>query len=256
MADDPLYRDPDLAAFYDLENGWDRDCDFCVELAAGAGSVLDLGCGTGLLAAALAPGRRVTGVDPAGAMLAVARARPGGSGVRWVEADARDLDLGERFDLVLMTGHAFQVFLGDGDRRAALATVARHLAPGGRFVFDSRNPADAAWRRWTPGRTERRLDHPELGPVRAWNDATHDPATEVVTYRTVYETPDGTRREAEAHIRFAAKDAIAAALAEAGLGVERWLGSWAGEPWRPDSPEIIPLGGRLSDVRPGSAGRC
>ena len=97
MTADPLYRDPALAAFYDLENGWAADFDFCTKLAAGAESVLDLGCGTGMLAAALAPGRRIVGVDPAAAMLDIARRRLGGRAVRWVEADVRGLDLGERF---------------------------------------------------------------------------------------------------------------------------------------------------------------
>jgi hypothetical protein len=31
-------------------------------------------------------------------------------------------------------------------------------------------------------------------------------------------------------------------LDEAGLIVDDWLGGWAGEPWTPTSPEIIPLG--------------
>jgi len=37
--------------------------------------------------------------------------------------------LGRRFDLVVLTGHAFQVFLTDDDQRAVLSTIAEHLAP-------------------------------------------------------------------------------------------------------------------------------
>jgi 2-polyprenyl-3-methyl-5-hydroxy-6-metoxy-1,4-benzoquinol methylase len=61
---DQLYHDPDLVQFYDLENERGSDFAFCLDLARDARSVLDLGCGTGQLAAALAQGRRVTGVDP------------------------------------------------------------------------------------------------------------------------------------------------------------------------------------------------
>ena len=46
--------DPDLAALYDLDNGWGADLDYCLALGREAGSVLDLGCGTGRLIAALA----------------------------------------------------------------------------------------------------------------------------------------------------------------------------------------------------------
>ncbi|WP_366510106.1 class I SAM-dependent methyltransferase [Mesorhizobium sp.] len=59
----------------------------------------------------------------------IPRRRAGGQRVDWVEADARDVRLGRRFDLVLLTGHAFQVFLTPEDREAVLATIAAHLAP-------------------------------------------------------------------------------------------------------------------------------
>ena len=170
-SEDPLYRDAALAQFYDLENGWAADFDFCLRLAENAKSVLDLGCGTGELTARLGQGREVVGVDPAAAMLEVARQRPGGERVTWVEADARGLRLDRRFDLVLLTGHAFQVFLGDHDQRAVLATIARHLAPNGRFIFDSRNPAAEAWRGWQPENSRRAIAHAALGQVIAWNDA-------------------------------------------------------------------------------------
>lgn len=96
MDEDGLYRDPALADFYDLENGWDRSADFAFRraLAAGAASVLDLGCGTGTLAVALSEGRQIAGVDPAPAMLDIARGKPGAQGVDFIEGDARTLWLG------------------------------------------------------------------------------------------------------------------------------------------------------------------
>jgi len=243
MAGDRLYDDPALARFYDLDNGWGPDLDFCLKLAAGAGSILDLGCGTGRFLARAAQGRRAVGADPAGAMLAIARRRPGGDRVTWVEGDARSLRLGQQFDLIVLTGHAFQVFLTGEDQRAALATIAAHLAPGGRFVLDSRNPAAAEWQEWGPAESHRRIDDPEFGPVEGWNEAAMDTATGIVTYETHYRAEaTGRRHSATSRIRFTPQDRLAALIGAAGLAVDDWLGGWDGRPWAPDAPEIIPLG--------------
>lgn len=245
MDADRLYHDPALADFYDLENGWDRSPDFafCRRLAQDATSVLDLGCGTGELALALAGGRTVAGVDPAPAMLDIARAKPGAGAVDFIEGDARTLRLGRRFDLVVLTGHAFQVFLTVEDRRAALSTIAAHLAPGGRFIFDSRNPARREWEEWGPAASLRLVEHPRFGAVSAWNDAVRDAATGIVTYETHYEIrATGERLSAASRIAFPDKAELETLIAEAGLKVQRWLGDWEGGGWRPDAGEIIPLG--------------
>lgn len=242
LIDDRLYIDPELVQFYDLENDGGADLDYCIAFAEGALSVLDLGCGTGQVAVALAPGRKVTGVDPASAMLDVARRRPGGDSVEWVEADARHVRLGKKFDLVLLTGHAFQVFLTSEDQRAVLATIAAHLAPEGRFIFDSRNPAARAWLNWVPEKSQRPVGHPSLGAVQSWNDAAWDEATGVVTYETHYKASDGRRFHAESKIAFPDKDTLALMLEEAGLVADRWLGNWHGAPWTLTSREIIPIG--------------
>ena len=60
--EDRLYSDGDLAQFYDLDNGWGPDLGYCAKLAKDAGSVLDLGCGTGAL---LAPVEGCMKVAPA-----------------------------------------------------------------------------------------------------------------------------------------------------------------------------------------------
>ncbi len=242
-AEDRLYADPDLAQFYDLENGWAADLDFCLGLARDARSVLDLGCGTGLFLSRLGDGQTAFGVDPAAAMLEIARRRSGGDKVTWIEADARSLRLDRRFELIVLTGHAFQVFLTDDDQRAVLRTISRHLAPGGCFVFDSRNPAAEEWRGWTPEETERSFQHPRLGRIEAWNEVRHDARSGIVTYQTHYRVAaSGRRFSAASKIRFTPQETLAALLSEAGLAVDRWLGDWSGKDYANTSPEIIPLG--------------
>ena len=243
MLDDLLYSDPELAQFYDCENRWDRDFDFCADLAKNAKSVLDLGCGTGELAAALSESSQVTGVDPAQAMLKVARQRPGGARVTWIEADARTLRLERRFDLILLTGHAFQVFLSLDDQRAVLDTIARHLSAHGRFVFDSRNPTCEAWKGWNPEQSGRRIHHAQLGGVEVWNESAHDPESGIVTYKTHFRiTKTGRTLSAASRIRFTPKHQLEPLIEGTGLTVDRWMGDWEGQPWHPHAAEIIPIG--------------
>ena len=244
VAGDRLFHDPDLSRFYDLENGWTDDKSAVISLAASVISVLDIGCGTGMLAAHLAGHvARVTGLDPASAMLDIARARTGGERVKWVSADARTARLEDRFDLVVMTGHAFQGFLTQADRIAVLSCVARHLTPSGRFVFDSRNPLRREWQDWTPERSHRMITDPELGPVACWNDVHFDPLTAIATYQTVYAPQHGTRRQATSQIAFPTCAEIATALSAAGLQAMEWWGSWDFAPFEDGSPEIIAFGG-------------
>lgn len=96
--------------------------------------LLDVGCGTGALLAAVreaVPGVDAVGADLAPEMLAAARARLGAA-VPLVAADAARLPVrAGRFDAVVSTS-AFHYW---PDPRAGLAEVARVLRPGGRLVL-------------------------------------------------------------------------------------------------------------------------
>jgi SAM-dependent methyltransferase len=210
MTGETLYCDPQFAQLYDWDNPWPEDFDFFASLAAGASRVLDLGCGTGIFSTELAArGHEVTGADPAAAMLQIARDRQGGGMVRWIEADARSLDLGESFDMVLMTGHAFQTLLSCSDRRALIGTIARHLASGGRFFFDNRNPEAREWEQWTPEVTREVRPHHQFGSIERWTDANCNPFTGIVTYGTFYQFESGRLLSARSQIAFAPQTEIA-----------------------------------------------
>ncbi|HVZ55319.1 MAG TPA: methyltransferase domain-containing protein [Chitinophagaceae bacterium] len=93
--------------------------------------ILDLGCGTGQLAAEIArTGARVTGVDASAEM--IARARAAYPDMDWMVQDATGLVTAEPFDAVFSnaTLHWIQ------DQAAVLARVNGCLAAGGRFVFE------------------------------------------------------------------------------------------------------------------------
>jgi 2-polyprenyl-3-methyl-5-hydroxy-6-metoxy-1,4-benzoquinol methylase len=147
---DALFGEPRLAAIYDLVEGERRgDLDHYLAIAAelGARSLLDVGCGTGILACrAASRGLDVTGVDPAAASLDVARAKPGADQVRWLHGDATGLpEL--QVDLATMTANVAHVFLTDEAWSATLRGVHAALRPGGHLVFEVRDPARQAWLR-------------------------------------------------------------------------------------------------------------
>jgi 2-polyprenyl-3-methyl-5-hydroxy-6-metoxy-1,4-benzoquinol methylase len=241
MTTEPLYADTTFARYYDLANGWTEDNQALATLAADASTILDLGCGTGLLATHLATqGKQVTGVEPAEGMLDIARTRPGGARVTWLQEDARTLRLGRRFDLIIMAGHAFQCLLTPEDQLSLLTTIAHHLSPQGRFIFDSRNPTARAWEGWTPDQTRRSLPDGTL----MWHDATHDDASQITTYTTTFAPPDARQITTTARIAFPTQPAIAQACTTAGLHVTHWHGDWHLAPFTPQSPEIIALGTR------------
>jgi SAM-dependent methyltransferase len=233
------YADPRLAALYDALNPAGASTAFYLSLpGAPPARILDMGCGTGLLACEFAiRGYDVTGADPAAAMLATARGRPGGDQVRWIQADAAGLDTGTSFDLIIMTGHVFQQLLEDRDVRAALRALARHLAQGGRIAFETRNPAVREWQDWNPRETRQRV---EAGGVVA--DVHYDISAvsgDLVTYETWYAFAGADPVVVPDTLRFAGQGQVAAFLAEAGLAEVTWYGDWDGSPCGPASPEII-----------------
>ncbi len=245
MQADSLYGDPHLAQFYDIENGWAEDLQHCKNLALGCSSVLDLGCGTGLLAASLVQrdGCEAVGVDSAEAMLSIAAKRPGGKRAHWIQGDARNIRLNRQFDLVVLTGHAFQVFLTDEDRTLVLRTIASHLKPEGRFVFDSRNPDVEEWKNWTPAKSTRHIEHPMVGRVLAWNDVSHEAASGIVTYGSYYKiVADDRLYSSQSKIAFPSQEQISSLVDGANLAVQEWLGDWSGAPYTSMARQIIPVG--------------
>ncbi|HEX8769176.1 MAG TPA: class I SAM-dependent methyltransferase, partial [Acidimicrobiales bacterium] len=106
------------------------EANFVLDLEPG--SVLDAGCGTGRVAVELARhGVDVVGVDVDPSMLATARARA--PDVTWLEADMTSLDLGRRFDVVVMAGNV-PLFTAPGTNPSLVSACARHLGASGSLV--------------------------------------------------------------------------------------------------------------------------
>jgi hypothetical protein len=89
----------------------------------------------------------------------------------------------------------------------------------------------------------RRLEHPRLGTVEAWNVPSYDDATGILTYENGYRVVEtGAVFSASARIRYTPQEELAEMIEAAGLVVETWLGDWQGRPYHPGASEIIPIG--------------
>ncbi|SCL37469.1 Methyltransferase domain-containing protein [Micromonospora pallida] len=268
------FEDPRLVTVYDAECPWGPDDDFFLAVVGETpqARVLDLGCGTGRLTLALADaGHRVTGIDPARASLDAARAKPGADRVTWIEGTATDLP-DRSFDVAVMTSHVAQFFTTDEEWDAVLADLRRALVPGGRLVFDSRDPADRRWERWNPVDSRRHPRLPDGRTVEAWTEVTEirgdlvsfthhyrfppSPAGDPHHLRHIGvsnepETPTCRKRsgsphedtrlelESSAMLRFRTEAQLRASLHAHGFAVEHVHGGWQREPVGAGDGELL-----------------
>jgi SAM-dependent methyltransferase len=214
-----------IARLYDP---WSRsvveDVAFYVEEAVRSGGpVVELGVGTGRIAVpTAAAGVRVIGVDASAEMLSVAAEQLELGGVtELVElrfGDLREPPVAGEFPLVTIPFRTLLHMETDRDRQAALASVRRLLAPGGRFVFDVFTPSDddisdthGRWLEREPG---------------IWERADWDLETRTLLLRVRGETGD-----AEMSLAWLSVPEWQERLAAAGFEVEELYGWFDRTPW-------------------------
>ena len=244
---------------YDRQDSSDMGVAFYASLARETGGpVLEIACGTGRVAIPIArQGFAVTGLDVVPGMLERARGKATGLPVRWIEGDARDFDLDERFRLIFLTGNAFQAFLTNADQEALLGRVRAHLHDEGLFAFETRNPR---WRT-SEGRDEvpdglfiyleTRAEEEALPPhtdahgreVRESRSRTYDHVAQVLHWTSYQRWHEGGAQERTKTTRIALRytfpQELAALLHHNGFTIARRYGDWDGEPLTAASPSII-----------------
>lgn len=247
----PWTEDPEFVKLYDVENQglWDIDfyCDLVLEL--GVERVLDIGCGTGGFAVELARrGIQVTGVDPAAAMIDVARARVHGAevgqSVTLLQGTVGQVPASS-FSAAIMMGHVAQYFLTHTEWDQVLAETFQALLPGGWLAFESRNPEGMGADAWDEESTRETQPHPDGGEFTSWLEVVgieHDDAEgPLITARGHNIFPDGRHITADEPLRYRPLPVLLQSLEQAGFEVPQVWGDWDRSPVRPDSPELILL---------------
>jgi len=240
------------------------DVPFFVDEALNAGGrVLEVGSGTGRILVPIArAGVRIDGLDGSREMLDRCRAKLGGEDaavrdrVRLHEGDARAFDLKERFSLVIAPFRVVQHLTTSEDQLRFLDSVARHLAPSGRLVFDVFNPnfgalvsADGVERDDTPdtplpdGRSFRRA-------VRISRVRFIEQVSEV---ELVYYISAGAGKMAARHVhafemRWFLRAELTHLLARGGFAVRCIYGDFDRSPLTDNSPEQILCAERVTAV--------
>jgi len=258
MGENDLYDDPQL---YDLLFPAARDITsvrdeprkqlmiaaerfYAEEAGRTGGRVLEMGCGSGRLTVLLAQ----DGIDIAGADLSVpmleaarARARTAAVEVPFVQADMRDFDISGQFATILIPGNSLLHLLTIEELEQCFASVRRHLAPGGRLVFDiskwdmSRYTRDPGQR--YPAFT---LDQPGSGEITVEEISSFDAAAQVrhiVWYISTVNAPDF--RKIDYQLRGIFPQELLLLLKCAGFQLETRYGEFTREPFGATSPRQV-----------------
>lgn len=248
-ADYNEFYDPKLVAVYNTVCALGDEKQFYIKLAKdlSAKTIVDLGCGTGLLTIELAKlGYQMIGLEPSELMLDVARKNSQGLEIDWIQGDAASL---KEFnaDLLIMTGHVAQFHIEKEQWESALRSIYNTLKPGGYLAFESRNPAVQPWN--NPSQ-ENNTDWYAPNFQKTFND----PKEGEIEYRGKLIEVDGQKVTSEGHylftrnseeltskntLIFRSREEIEQSLKDAGFSIKKVYGNWDWSEANSDSPEFI-----------------
>jgi SAM-dependent methyltransferase len=239
-----LYEQPRL---YDaLYDQFRDDVDFYVELAQETtGDICELACGTGRVAVPLAQslsgsGRRVVAVDLSEAMVAAARERASSAGLPADRIEVRIGDMREpagdgEFGLVIVPLHSLSHLLTTDDLIAALTSIRKSLAPGGRLALALHNPG-AAYLASRGDGLER--IHEDLASVAVYETASYRSDRQILHLKWYIETAEETSM-VEYDLRMIFPEELMLLLGHTGFAVQARYGWYDRTPFGPESASHI-----------------
>ncbi len=204
------------------------------------GAALDLGCGPGRHAVALARrGFEVTAVDRTRFLLdkARTRAREAGVEVEFVEQDMRRFRRPRAFDLALSMFTAFGYFDDPAEDLQVLQNVQASLRPGGRLVID------VVGKEWLAARF--RLTDSTPGPDGSLLIDRREVVDDWSRIRNEWILiRDGRARSFRAQLRIYSGQELRQLLERAGFSGVRLYGDLDGNPYGREAVRLVALGAR------------
>ena len=247
----------DYAPFYDWENARTlgrRDVPFWRTIALEAdGPVLELGCGTGRIAAPLGrAGVKLVGLDRSASMLAIARRRVARARLRnrvgLIRGDIRTTPfLDSAFSTVLAPYGVLQSLLRERDLAATLSAVHRVLRSGGTFGVElvADIPSWAEYQKRVSLKGWR--DRPGGAHVTLLETVRQDRARRLTIFDQEFTERRGNQRQSRRFaltFRTLSVPQMARRLGKAGFEITALRGDYEGGPWSPKAEVWIILSRR------------
>ncbi|MCL2498506.1 MAG: methyltransferase domain-containing protein [Symbiobacteriaceae bacterium] len=209
--------------------------------------ILELACGSGRITLPLlAAGHHLVAMDHSPALLAglkrYSQLYPAAQRrrLRIYEHDITDFDLNTQFEIVLIPFRSLQLVQftpGTAAVASCLAAVKRHLAPGGRLIFDITHPDEAQISRFVQPET---LSWQRLDPVDGttlvrkdacdYVDLTHKLMRHTIAFEETKSDGSWSRFEDMLKYRYFPHWEIKQLLAETGFTLRAAYGNFAGAP--------------------------
>lgn len=211
----------------DLFDNWygekaSTDCVQVLHRLAGAGSVLELGVGTGRVAVPLAEmGHSIVGVDSSSEMIEQLLSKKH-TGVDVRQDDMVTASFERKFTMAYCVDNTLFLLPDQNSQVATFRNVARHLEPSGRFIIE----VPARVPQLGPEDHGLLLDRLEEGRMSFWA-VQHDRVHQTLEMQQVFLVGGDTRLQ-YVPIRYAWPSELDLMAQIAGLTLEQRLGDWDG----------------------------
>lgn len=239
-----------VADLYDIYVPVTFDLDFFLkETKQAEGQVLELMSGTGRVSIPLIQaGVQLTCADISAESNRILKdkLRRLGQDNKVIQMDIRELDLSNKFAMIIIPFHSFAHLTSPLDQKNALTRIRAHLNPGGIFICTLLNPLLRKESIDGQLRLARKYDYPKSnGTLLLWIlenvSAADGQAIEALQFYEVYDERGVLveKRQIEIHFRLVIREDFEALAAEAGFRIKAFYGDYALGEFKADSPYMI-----------------